>query len=137
MTATKALEVHTHSFVSGPRAGGHYERNQWHTGTFSHSHAGGDVGHEHPHTGPSCYVIDKDDWYRSTGLRGGGRKKFTVKPTGEQFPIVDLQEWQRTFAVILGQPTPPEWGNGPGLALPLRMVRAFKMRCVVKDGRHG
>lgn len=136
--SAKTFEVHTHSFISGPRSGGHYEKGAWHTGTFSHSHEGGNVGHAHPDTGPACFTIDKDDWYRSTGLRGGGRKKFTAKPSGEQFPIHELEDWQKSFEVIVCAPTPSKGepgylGEGPGIALPLRLMRTFDMTCSVKD----
>jgi len=137
------LEVHSHCFVSTRRAFGCYGKDgKWDTGTFSHSHAGGNVPHEHPHTGPAFYTIDKDDWYRSTGLRGGGRKKFTAKPSGEQFPIVALEPWQTTFELIIGTPTPRKGepgyaGEGPGIALPLRLIKSFGMTCIVKDGTKG
>lgn len=133
MSAAKTLEVHEHCFVRGPRATASYS-NGFVT-KFSHSHADGNRAHGHPDTGPAAFTIDKDDWYRRTGLRGGGRKTFTVKPTGEQFPIEELTEAEKTFTVIVGNPTPREWGTGPGIALPLRMVLGFGMRCVVKDGR--
>lgn len=140
-TATTGLEVHSHSFVSGKRAGGHYEGDgKWHTGTFSHSHEGGNQPHQHEHTGPASYTIDKDDWYRSTGLRGGGRKVFTARPTGEQMPIVELEEWQKSFEVVVCEPMPSKGqpgcqGEGPGIALPLRVARQFKMPFTVRDGR--
>lgn len=134
--ARPQFEVHRHTFVSGPRANGHYERDgQWHTGTFSHSHDGGHVGHEHPHTGPACYTIDKDDWFRTTGLRGGGRKTFTPQPTGEQFPIVALTPEQQTFEVRIVGHHDPAKGNGPGIALPARIAFAFKLRPIVIDQR--
>lgn len=129
------LEVHEHSFISGQRTGGHYERGVWHTGPFSHSHEGGDRPHQHPHTGPSAYTIDKDDWYRSTGLRGGGRKVFTSKPKGEQFPIKELEDWQKSFEVIVCDPSPDQKGTGPGMALPLRMIKQFGMTAQFIDGR--
>lgn len=72
----KRLEVHEHAFTSG----------RW--DKISHSHEGGDAPHEHPDTGPASYTIDKDEWARKTGLRGGGRKKYTAKASGEQFPLV-------------------------------------------------
>lgn len=131
----KQLEVHEHSFVSGPRSGGHYENNAWHTGTFSHSHEGGDVRHEHPHTGPASYTIDKDDWARATGLRGGGRKKFTAKPSGEQMPIVQLGAADASFQVIVCDPSPDQRGDGPGMALPMRLMKQFKMTAQFVDGR--
>jgi hypothetical protein len=74
------FEVHKHSWITNLRA-----RNCNYT--FSHSHEGGDRPHHHPDTGPACYTIDKDDWLRNTGLRGGGRKKFTKNPRGQQMPI--------------------------------------------------
>ena len=66
------LEVHRHSFVSGS------------SGTFSHSHDGGATPHHHPGTGPATYTIDKDEWGWVTGLRGGGRKKYTRRQSGPQ-----------------------------------------------------
>jgi len=70
------LEVHEHCFTSGPRANGWDYK-------FSHSHASGSVPHKHPNTGPACYTIDKDECRKITGRHGGGRKKFTEKPSGE------------------------------------------------------
>jgi hypothetical protein len=67
---------------------------------FAHSHEGGDVPHSHPDTGPASYTIDKDAWARATGLRGGGRKRFTARPNGEQFPLVP-QEPQSFDVFIL------------------------------------
>lgn len=73
------FEVHEHAFVSGPRRGG----------KLVHSHEGGNfTPHEHPNTGPGCYTIDKHEWAQKTGLRGGGTKKFTAKPSGEQLPTI-------------------------------------------------
>lgn len=131
------LEVHRHAFVSGPRAGGHYERDgQWHTGTFSHAHASGDVPHAHPDTGPASYTIDTDAWYRTTRMHGGGRKTFTAQPSGEQFPIVALTPEQQTFEVHCTGRVPPGWvGEGGGFATAARMVHAFKLRAVVIDAR--
>lgn len=119
------LEVHSHSFVSGPRCGGHYEKNGWHTGTFSHSHEEGNVPHEHPHTGPACY--------RATGLRGGGRKKFTAKPSGEQLPYI-AKDPESFEVIICGDPT-PELGEGPGIALPERIAQTFKAPYTIRDAR--
>jgi hypothetical protein len=135
--ATSAgFEVHRHIFVSGPRANGMFiQARQETTSTFHHSHEGGSLPHAHPDTGPASFTIDKDEWCRKTGLRGGGRKTYTVAPTGEQFPIEELEDWQKTFVVEVGNPTPRAWGTGPGVALPLRMVLQFGMTCTVKDGR--
>ncbi len=81
------LEVHSHHYLSS-------------TSSFEHSHEGGGVPHKHPDTGPATFVIDKDEWHAATGLDGGGRKKFTHKPTGPQLPIAELEDWQRTFRVV-------------------------------------
>lgn len=135
--AAKTLELHTHSFTSGPRSRGSYA-NGFVT-KFSHSHADGHRAHCHADTGPSSYTIDKDDWFRSTGLRGGGRKTFTVNPKGEQFPIEELEDWQKSFQVIICNPTPSKgqpgyMGDGPGEALPLRLMLGFGIACIVTDG---
>jgi hypothetical protein len=124
------LEVHEHSFVSGPRAHGGCpsKGGKWLPTKFSHSHEGGSAPHQHPQTGPASYTIDKDQWYRATGFKGGGRKTFTRRPTGEQLPIVDLEDWQKSFEVIVGAPT-PEFGTGPGLAPAARMILGHKMTC--------
>jgi hypothetical protein len=80
------FEVHEHTFLSGPRA------------KFSpaerlvHSHEGGERPHQHAEVGPATYTIDKDDWFRLTGFRGGGKKTFTKRPSGEQLPIVELED---------------------------------------------
>ena len=122
------LEVHEHHYVSGRLKNGCYNKNgQWRSAKFSHSHEGGNVRHQHVDTGPAAYTIDKDDWYRTTGLRGGGRKKFTVKPTGEQLPLRELDDWQKSFMVVIGKPSPAQRGEGPGIALPARMVLTFGM----------
>lgn len=125
------FEVHEHCYVSGPRANGAYYK-------FSHSHEGGDQPHQHPNTGPASYTIDKDEWFRATGLRGGGLKKFTTRPTGEQLPWQELEAWQKTFEVVIhGDPT-PELGEGPGIAPAVRMVKQFRMRIAdVRDERRG
>jgi hypothetical protein len=135
MARPKPFEVHEHCYISGPRAnGGCYDRSgKWQIGKFSHSHEGGSVPHKHPQTGPSVYTIDKDDWFRSTGLRGGGRKKFTAKPTGEQLPWKELEHWQKSFQIIIGPRTPETRGEGPGIALPARMVLTFGMTFEIKE----
>lgn len=136
------LEVHEHVFVSGPRSNGLFiQKTQKTTSHFSHSHEGGDVPHQHPDTGPAAYTIDKDEWLRATGLRGGGRKKFTAKPSGEQFPIVELEDWQKSFEIVVHEPgpspiqdprLPPE---GPGIAPAVRMILGFGMTvAAVRDG---
>lgn len=86
----KGLEVHEHVFIGGRR----------HDHIF-HSHEDGNVPHSHPDTGPGCYTIDKDEWARKTGLRGGGRKKFTAKPKGEQLPFVRTDPASLTVEVFI------------------------------------
>jgi hypothetical protein len=122
------LQVHSHSYVTGPRShGGCYLADgQWHSSTFSHSHPGGDHPHEHPDTGPASYVIDKDEWFRATGLPGGGRKKFTTKPTGERLRY--LPRRPATFEIVVCDPPKDYLGEGPGLAPAARLVLGFKMR---------
>lgn len=133
----KGFEVHEHSYVSGRRAnGGCYGKDgKWQTSSFSHSHPGGDIRHQHVDTGPATYTIDKDEWYRATGLKGGGRKKYTAKPVGEQLPIEPLEDWQKSFEVIVVGPPTPELGTGPGLAPAVRMALTFKMTPVFRDER--
>lgn len=133
-----ALEVHEHHFITGPRAYGSRSK-------FTHSHEDGNAPHFHPDTGPAAYTIDADDWYASTGMRGGGKKKFTVKPTGEVLECIPRKP--EPFRVIFCDPPhppghPPDV-HGPGEALPLRISKVFKMPFTVeklppKGGmRHG
>lgn len=87
-TTKKRLEIHEHCIISGLRS---HRTGSWPDGMgskFSHSHEGGDKPHTHPDTGPASYVIDRDEWARATGLSGGGRKKFTARPTGEQYAVL-------------------------------------------------
>ncbi|HEU4366777.1 MAG TPA: hypothetical protein VFV05_00955, partial [Methylomirabilota bacterium] len=112
----------------GPRA------NWFGRNSFVHSHEGGDKPHKHEHTGPACYTIDKDDWFRATGLRGGGRKKFTARPTGEQFPVKELEDWQKSFEVVVCDPPGHYTGEGPGIAPAVRMQLALGMSCAVRRG---
>lgn len=127
------LEVHEHCFVSGPRAhaAGNYK--------FSHSHEGGDVPHKHPGTGPASYTIDRDDWARTTGLRGGGRKEFTTAPSGEQFAWCDLEDFQRSFEVVVlpsaRRVAEETRSPGAGVAPAARMVLAGRMKARAKGVR--
>lgn len=75
------LEVHVHSYVTGPKA------NRGEGSKITHSHVGGSHSHRSD-TGPAQFVIDKDDWAHRTGLRGGGRKKFTSKASGPQLAVL-------------------------------------------------
>jgi hypothetical protein len=126
--STKGLEVHQHIFITGKRANGLFNpATQKTTAHFSHSHEGGDIPHTHPHTGPASYTIDKDEWFRSTGLRGGGRKKFTPKPAGEQMLFTERTVEENSFEIIVGPPPKDQQGEGPGMALPMRMILGFGM----------
>lgn len=128
VTFPAKLEVHEHCFIQGPRA-------RFAGARVVHSHEGGDVPHQHPDTGPACYVIDKDEWLAATGLRGGGRKKFTKAATGEQLDRVELAEWQRGFDVVVGAPPRGFEGEGAGIAPAARMVLAFGMKANVRRNR--
>jgi hypothetical protein len=127
------FEVHEHVFVSGPRSHGMFIRaTQKTTSHFSHSHEGGNIPHTHPNTGPGCYTIDKDEWLQATGLRGGGRKKFTKEPSGEQMPMIERTPEENTFEVIVGPPPKEYKGEGPGVAPAVRMILGFGMTAVVR-----
>lgn len=121
------FEVHEHCITSGPRANRGVR--------IVHSHPGGNEPHQHAETGPASYTIDKDEWFAATGLRGGGRKKFTKRPTGEQLPIVELEGWQRSFKVVVCDPPAEYIGEGPGIALPARMVLGFGMHVAAVEDR--
>lgn len=78
MRARRTLEVHEHCYIHGPNA--HLVGRD----KIAHSHVGGDRMHSHDLTGPAAYTIDRDEWLAATGLRGGGRKRFTAAATGPQ-----------------------------------------------------
>jgi hypothetical protein len=124
------LEIHEHCFIRGPRA----RFAGADASHLVHSHVGGDVPHSHPDTGPASYTIDKDDWYARTGLQGGGRKKFTSAPTGEQFSTIPRTPEESTFGVIVCDPPAPSGftGEGGGHHAAARMVLAFGMKADVK-----
>lgn len=125
----RRLELHSHSFISGPRANGG-------SGTIKHSHDGGEAPHQHPNCGPAQYVIDQDEWALATGgMKGGARKQFTDAPTGEQLPIVELEDWQKSFTVVVCDPPKGFEGTGGGDAAAARMVLGFRMTARVIDGR--
>lgn len=121
------LEVHEHYIISGPNA-----HKTW-LNKFSHSHEGGDKPHEHDdgvhRTGPGAYTIDKDDWFLRTGLRGGGRKKFTKKAAGQQMPLVHIEP-PRIDIVIVGDGgvAAARGASGPGLDPVHRMQLAMKAK---------
>lgn len=123
------LEVHEHCIITGPNA-----NKEW-LNKFSHSHEGGDKPHVHDdgthRTGPGAYTIDKDEWAARTGLKGGGRKKFTAKPTGTQMPLVSVEAPQ--IRIIIhgdGGAAAGRGASGPGLAVVDRMQLAMKSRVV-------
>lgn len=121
------LEVHEHSIIRGPRANSPRS-------SIEHSHEGGDVPHTHPETGPAHYTIDKDEWLRATGLRGGGRKRFTDAPAGEQLEFIARRPEDSVFEVIVcDPPAPPGFkGEGGGLHAAARMAMAFGLRPIVR-----
>ena len=116
----RRLEVHEHIFIRGARSG---QR-------LVHSHPDGERPHEHENTGPSCYEIDKDEWFAATGMRGGGRKKFTAAPSGEQFAAIPCET---TFEIIVcDPPAPPGYnGSGGGHHAAARMMQAFHLSPIV------
>ena len=124
----RRLEVHEHTYVSGPNA------NRSPCRKVVHSHADGTRPHQHPDTGPATYTIDKDEWFSKTGLIGGGRKKYTASPSGEQLPIVELEDWQRSFDIIIDEESLERFHResaspvtGPGLAPAFRMILGHGM----------
>lgn len=122
----RKLEVHEHSFIRGPRS-------RWagtDAGRLIHSHEGGDQPHSHPDTGPASYTIDKDEWFQATGLRGGGRKKFTATPNGEQFEVIPRAPEEDAFEIVFCDPPAPAGftGEGGGHYTAARMVLAFDLR---------
>ena len=80
-------EVHTHSFVSGPRSGGRYRNGKWDDGKITHSHPGGGTSHTHPGTGPAYY--------------GHGKPKVTKKPTAEQLETIPRSDEENTFDLVI------------------------------------
>src|SRR5258706_5701767 len=85
-----SLEVHGHSWITGPHAN--------HGLRIEHSHQEGSYSHRHPDTGPAGFTIDKDEWYAATGMRGGGRKRYTPRPIGQQLEWIEPEH--RTFKVV-------------------------------------
>lgn len=124
---TPRLEVHGHSFIRGPRANRSDSR-------FEHAHEGGDVPHRHPDTGPGSYTIDKDEWFRRTGLRGGGRKEFTGEPKGERLAVIPLTPEECTFDVIVYDVPEGHVGVG-GISAIDRVSLAFGFRPIVIKAR--
>lgn len=128
------LEVHEHCVVSGPRT------NSERLNQVNHSHDGGNSQHTHPGCGPACYTIDRDEWFAATGMRGGGRKRFTVKPLGEQLPVV--QRALEPFQVVIvgdGGRAVAHGCEGPGVQPAARMAMRFRQGFTVhhEPARHG
>jgi hypothetical protein len=133
---SQGLELHEHSFTSGPRSRARYDGSgKWVETTFTHSHAGGGVPHKHPNTGPSGFAYYKG--------------KFTKRPSGEQFELVPLTEDESTFELVITDSAityDDDWnkipiGNTPieEICMPAadRMVRGHRLRCIVRDERTG
>lgn len=121
----RGFEVHEHCYIAGPRANTSAYK-------FSHSHDGGDVPHEHPDTGPAARTIDKDEWMRATGLVGGGRKRFTRKPTGVALPTIAIDESRLTYRLIIHESCARSKSAGPGIGPVVRLGLVFGMRPVVE-----
>ena len=122
-----SYEVHEHCFISGPNA----NRGM----RLVHSHEGGDKPHEHADSvhraGPGSYTIDKDAWFARTGLRGGGRKKFTPKPTGQQLPLVVVEAPKMRIVIVGdGGAAAARGCTGAGLDPVNRMQLAMKAEVV-------
>ena len=122
-TTPRRYQVHEHSIVSGPRANGgcYAPSGQWLLSKFSHAHEGGDQPHKHPECGPAFYGYPRQT------------PKFSAQPKGEQRPWQDLEDWQRSFEIHIGEPSPAKGqpgyiGEGPGLLPVERMITGFKMR---------
>lgn len=127
-----ALEVHNHSFISGPRSG--FANSK----PLAHSHEGGNAPHQHPDCGPASYTVDRDAWRAATGLDGGGRKRYTAKPTGDQLPVVPLEDWEKSFDVVVVDTLPPgSRVTGGAHVATANMALKFKMGVNFHDQRRG
>lgn len=130
----EALEVHEHTFVSGPRnRSGVGKDGKWHIGgeKIRHSHPEGSAPHTHPGSGPSFY--------------GYRKPKVTKRPTGEQLEVILRTEEENSFELVLtdsailnGDPDSPI-GNTPidvlGFPAADRMMGGFRLKCIVRDER--
>lgn len=122
-TKTPSFELHEHScLTSGP--------------AVVHSHERGDEPHQHPGYGPASYVIDKAEWAaRTGGIKGGAAKKFSARPCGRQMPWQELEDWQKSFEVIVCD-SPAEYrGEGGGVPAAARMISQFRLTARVVDAR--
>lgn len=129
---TAPLEVHAHSYV-GQRPPGvpNWEHR------FEHAHDDGQDPHQHPEIGPASYTIDKDEWFATTGMHGGGRKEFVQRPKGPQYPRVELEDHQRHFTVVFADPgfAPAGDRDFPGGSAVARMALTFGMEPEYVDER--
>ncbi|HLW51338.1 MAG TPA: hypothetical protein VKW06_00720 [Candidatus Angelobacter sp.] len=128
----ETLELHSHTFVSGPRSKSGYGKDgKWHEcgEKISHSHTGGSVPHRHEHTGPSFY--------------GYRKPKVTQKPKGEYLEIVAIPDEEQSFDLVitdtarLGGVTPI--GDTPIEDIHMMaadvMQNSFRLKCNVRDDR--
>lgn len=132
-----ALEVHEHwrSGRRGYRFDPATRDTTWVDDTrLTHSHEDGSSGHRHPETGCALLTIDKDAWKAATGLKGGGRKTYTTRPSGEQLAYVALTIEERTFTVVLTLPIPESTSDVDGAAV-ARLMLGLDMTPVVEDDR--
>lgn len=131
MSRSVALETHEHCYITGPnsRFAGSAR------GRLTHSHDGGDKPHVHEdaaqRTGCGSYTIDKDEWFKRTGLRGGGHKKFTRKQTGVQMPLIAIGAPQiRVVIVGDGGAAVARGASGAGESPVVRMQLACKSQVI-------
>lgn len=117
MKAPARFEVHEHTLLNSRMSPAPKVR---------HSHEGGDKPHQHPDTGPAAY--------------GRSKPPFTVHAIGQQLPWVELEEWQKSFEIIVCDPSPSKGqegyiGEGPGPLPAMLMVNTFRMNFTIRDGR--
>lgn len=128
----ETLEVHEHTFVSGPRnRSGVGKDGKWHIGgeRIRHSHPGGSVPHTHPSSGPSFY--------------GYRKLKVTKRPTGEQLEVIPRTEEENTFELVITDSATMNGitpiGNTPleelGFPAADRMMSGCRLKCVIRDER--
>jgi hypothetical protein len=131
--SAETFEVHTHSFVSGPRSGAAYRNGKWDDGKITHSHIGGSVAHTHENTGPSYY--------------GHRKPKVTAKPSGEQLETIPCTDEENTFDLVITDSA--RYFNGKNEHVPIgnmpienismfaaeTMKGAFRMKCNIRDER--
>lgn len=113
MKRPKTFQVHEHTVLNSRMSP---------APKIVHSHAGGERPHQHPNCGPAFY--------------GHGKPTFSAKPKGEPLPWVELEDWQKSFEIVICDPPKDYIGEGPGTLPAERMVKGFKMRISrIVDGR--